>query len=64
MMKRRTKMQRWVMFVNDESKMDITWIHVIICFFMGHDPAAECHDPNHDACLWCFKSMPGKAARK
>lgn len=35
----------------------------LICRIWGHQPTSECHDPNHDFCLTCQKSMPGMLQR-
>lgn len=46
------------------SRFDIL-VGRIRCLMRGHDPTLEsCHKPEHDYCIWCWKSMPGMAPRK
>lgn len=40
------------------------WGQKILCRVTGHDPQQDqCLRPEHDFCIWCNKSMPGKAPR-
>lgn len=42
------------------------WFGVVVsrlaCLIFGHEPTADhCGRPEHDHCLWCMRSMPGRA---
>lgn len=60
-MKLRTRLHQWWMWRAEDSPV---WGHKIICALLGHEPGADCALPQHDFCLWCMKSMPGKAPRR
>ncbi len=36
----------------------------VLCFIAGHSPVRDqCGMPKHDFCVWCRKSMPGRAKK-
>lgn len=51
----REKMPWWVRSVAQQA----------LCLLFRHDPVRDqCNRPDHDFCLWCQKSMPGRARRE
>lgn len=55
------KVRRWILFKEWLPQWLQAGTQRILCLVAGHDPTHDqCENPEHDFCLWCDKSMPGK----